>query len=158
MLSHFFIWWMFISLFSMNSFLECYDSNCLRTFLFVQNCNVSIHSLHFFTLLWFFVWFILQFLRNLHLPKNIWMIKWYLFCTQTNYMVSYLLSYFDIYYVRIFKSYLVFVSWPRDHSYITSSHFWDFCSMFLVLRISKNWHLLTPPPPYKCWRNIWMVP
>ena len=34
-----------------------------------------------------------------------------------------------------------------DHSYITSSHFWDFwtplptyVSMFLVLRISKNWH------------------
>ena len=41
-----------------------------------------------------------------------------------------------------------------DHSYITSSHFWDFwtplpsyVSMFLVLRISKNWHFLTPPPP-----------
>ena len=52
-----------------------------------------------------------------------------------------------------------------DHSYITSSHFWDFwtslppyVSMFLVLRISKNWHFLTPLPPYKCWRNIWMVP
>ena len=29
-------------------------------------------------------------------------------------------------------------------------------SMFLVLRISKNWHFLNPP--YKCWRNIWMVP
>ena len=44
-----------------------------------------------------------------------------------------------------------------DHSYITSSHFWDFwtplppyVSMFLVLRISKNWHFLTPLPPYKC--------
>ena len=40
----------------------------------------------------------------------------------------------------------------RDHSYITSSHFWDFwtppyVSMFLVLRISKNWQFLTPPPP-----------
>ena len=30
--------------------------------------------------------------------------------------------------------------------------------MFLVLRISKNWHFLIPLPPYKCWRNIWMVP
>ena len=30
--------------------------------------------------------------------------------------------------------------------------------MFLVLLISKNWHFLTPPPPYKCLRNIWMVP
>ena len=36
---------------------------------------------------------------------------------------------------------------PRDYSYITSSHFWDFwtplppyVSMFLVLGISKNWH------------------
>ena len=45
----------------------------------------------------------------------------------------------------------------RYHSYITSSHFWDFwtplppyVSMFLVLRISKNWHFLTPLPPYKC--------
>ena len=43
---------------------------------------------------------------------------------------------------------------PRDHPYITSSHFWDFLiplppyvSMFLVLRISKNWHFLTPLPP-----------
>ena len=52
-----------------------------------------------------------------------------------------------------------------DHSYITSSHFWDFwtplppyVSMFLVLRISKNWHFLTPLPPYKWLRNIWMVP
>ena len=52
-----------------------------------------------------------------------------------------------------------------DHSYITSSQFWDFLtplpsyvSMFLVLRISKNWHFLTPLPPYKCWRNVWMVP
>ena len=42
----------------------------------------------------------------------------------------------------------------RDHSYLTSSHFWDFwiplppyVSMFLVLRISKNWHFLTPLPP-----------
>ena len=40
-----------------------------------------------------------------------------------------------------------------DHSYITSSHFWDFwtplppyVSMFLVLRISKNWYFLTPLP------------
>ena len=33
-----------------------------------------------------------------------------------------------------------------------------YVSMFLVLRISKNWHFLTPLPPYKCWRNIWMVP
>ena len=38
----------------------------------------------------------------------------------------------------------------RDHSYITSSHFWDlwtplppYVSMFLVLRISKNWNFLT---------------
>ena len=37
------------------------------------------------------------------------------------------------------------VAWK--HSYITSSHFWDFwtplssVSMFLVLRISKRWHL-----------------
>ena len=42
----------------------------------------------------------------------------------------------------------------RDHSYITSSHFLDFwtplppyVSMFLVLRISKNWPFLTPLPP-----------
>ena len=41
----------------------------------------------------------------------------------------------------------------RDHSYITSSHFWDFwtplppcVSMFLLLRIIKNWHFLTPLP------------
>ena len=53
----------------------------------------------------------------------------------------------------------------RDHSYITSSHFWDFwtplppyVSMFLVLKIIKNWHFLTPLPPYKWLRNIWMVP
>ena len=49
-----------------------------------------------------------------------------------------------------------------DHSYITSSYFWTFLppyvSMFLVLRISKNWRFLTPLPRYKCWRNIWMVP
>ena len=32
-----------------------------------------------------------------------------------------------------------------------------YISMFLVLKISKNWHFLTPPP-YKCLRNIWMVP
>ena len=37
----------------------------------------------------------------------------------------------------------------RDHSYIRSSHFWDFwtpsppyVSMLLVLRISKTWHFL----------------
>ena len=48
----------------------------------------------------------------------------------------------------------VFLGFIWDHSYITSSHFWDFwtplhpyVSMFLVLRISKNWHFLTPLPP-----------
>ena len=30
--------------------------------------------------------------------------------------------------------------------------------MFLVLKIIKNWHFLTPLPPYKWLRNIWMVP
>ena len=46
------------------------------------------------------------------------------------------------------------VFFPGDHSYITSLHFCDFwtplppyVSMFLVLRISKNWHFLTPPLP-----------
>ena len=31
-------------------------------------------------------------------------------------------------------------------------------SMLLVMKISRNWHFLTPFPPYKCLRNIWMVP
>ena len=33
-----------------------------------------------------------------------------------------------------------------------------YVSMSLALKISKNWHFLTPLPPYKCLRNIWMVP
>ena len=56
----------------------------------------------------------------------------------------------------------VVVGLLRDHLYITSSHFLGFwtplppyVSMFLVLRISKNWHFLTQ---YKCWRNMWIVP
>ena len=59
----------------------------------------------------------------------------------------------------------LFIVMYRDHSYITSSHFWDFgtplppyVSMFLVLRISKNWPFLNPLPPCKCWCNIWIVP
>ena len=47
-------------------------------------------------------------------------------------------------FIMIFWFILILI---RDHSYITSSHFWDFwtplppyVSMFLVLRISKNWH------------------
>ena len=31
-------------------------------------------------------------------------------------------------------------------------------SMFLVLKIRKICHFLTPSSPYKCLRNIWMVP
>jgi hypothetical protein len=33
-----------------------------------------------------------------------------------------------------------------------------YISIFLVLKVSKTGHFLTPPPPYKFLRNIWMVP
>ena len=64
-----------------------------------------------------------------------------------------------------FKS--VFLSTPGrmagDHSYITSSHFWDFWTPLRQHVFStKNKQKLAfsdpPLPPYNCWRNIWMVP
>ena len=43
---------------------------------------------------------------------------------------------------------------PFIYYVITFLGFWTplppYVSMFLVLRISKNWHFLTPLPPYKC--------
>ena len=76
-----------------------------------------------------------------------------------NFILFYLLE-----YPYLYPSTTLFIIWVqgtyrilylvRGHSYITSSHFSDFwtpllpyVSMFLVLRISKNWHFLTPLPP-----------
>ena len=87
-------WWIFISSFSMNLYLECYDSHifvCAKLQCFYLMLFILLLCFHFFMRLWFFVWFILQFLRNLHLPKNRWMIK-YLVYTQTNYLYGFLIT------------------------------------------------------------------
>ena len=39
----------------------------------------------------------------------------------------------------------------RHHNFgVFGPPFPPYVSMFLVLRISKNWHFLTPLPPYQC--------